>query len=134
MKKLLLLPLILFSLTAKSQIGEMIWYKDTVIQWQIDSTAMYGEYDSISQPPNYLRMNYFYISPDSIIQCQFILTDSLGNWILPAKDLMRNNWSSSGTVLRMKGDSIMVSKTSMQIRDSLYLPSVKTTFGANNVH
>lgn len=133
MKKIILFALILFSFTAKSQTDSLIWYKDTVIQWKIDTAATWGD-DSISQPPNYLRLWYSYIDVDSIIQFQFIFTDSLGNWKLPIWDLINNGWRSNGTVLRIKGTSEQINWTPIQIKDSLYLPSVINTFGENNVN
>lgn len=127
MKKIILFILMLFSLVAKGQTDTIIWYDDLKV-YKIDTTVIWSD---ISQAPNYLWVNYHFISSDSIYQSQFIMHDNLDNRLLPTIDLMNNGWRSSGTVKEFKLDSIQIQWTPEQLRDSLILPDLKTIFGNN---
>lgn len=130
MKNILTIIALLFTLQASAQTDTIIYYEDLKV-FEIDTSVVYSD---TSEAPNYLWANYHFISgDDSLYQSQFIMHDDGDNWLLPTIGLMDNGWSSSGTVLRIKLDSIQLGWTPEQLRDSLILPSLKEVYGSSNV-
>lgn len=130
MKILTLLFLAAFGLNANCQIDKNKWYNNEKA-FKIYSTVYFGKDSSTSN--NYLYMNYHLVTSDSIYQAQFIMKDKNGNRLLPANDLTKNGWRSSGTVKEFKLDSIQMNWTDVQLRDSLILPEIEAIFGEINV-
>ena len=126
MKRLLFI-LGLFCGTVQAQ--TVIYYTDSLV-YSIDTTIIAGDDTIIS---GYVRHNYHYINPDSIYEDQFVIVDSLRNLFVPIQALMDKDYSSNGTVKRLKLDSTQILWTPLQLRDSLIFPDLQLIYGNTNV-
>lgn len=130
MKILTFLFLVAFGLNANCQIDKNTWYKNTKA-FKVNSTVHYGVDSSISN--NYLYMNYHLVTSDSIYQAQFIMYDNKGNRLLPANDLTKKGWRSSGTVKEFKLNNEQMNWTDTQLRDYFILPEIENIYEEINV-
>ena len=125
MKKLLTILAFFTAISANAQIDIKISYEDSLI-YQIDTTVYYGVGDS-SVSPNFVMFNYHYTAPDSTWESQLVITDSIGNWLVPIPGLI--NAGASGTTWFTKLDSASISKSPLELCDSLFLPKYQLYIG-----
>lgn len=129
MKKLILLVLLFAGIKSYSQTDSVIYYTDSLI-YRIDATIIAGDDTIIS---GYVQHNYHYINPDSIYEDQFVIVDSLGNFLVPIQALIDKGYSSNGTVKRFKLNSTQILWTPLQLRDSLIFPDLQLIYGNSNI-